>query len=128
MVITYSIEELHNIGNMLALKQCLEQNSNISIVKNVQDYEESLLHLQQQLHMLGHPVQVMPKPPIYADQLETMISTTTNRNQPLASSVAEFFKKAKQNFHPEINIDPTKVRRLSEVEAELISECHREYR
>lgn len=41
-------------------------------------------------------------------------------DQQLTSSVAEFFRKAQQNFYSQTSIDPTKVRRLSEVEAELV--------
>lgn len=41
-------------------------------------------------------------------------------SQELTDSVAEFFRKAEQNFYSQASIDPTKVRRLSEVEAELI--------
>lgn len=44
----------------------------------------------------------------------------------LTQSVAEFFIKGQINFHPKTDIDPTKVRRLSEVEAELINGPHQD--
>lgn len=41
-------------------------------------------------------------------------------DEKLTSSVADFFRKAQQNFYPQV-IDPTKVRRLSDIEAELVT-------
>lgn len=45
----------------------------------------------------------------------------------LSLSVADFFQNSRINFHPQTNIDPTKVRRLSEVEAELVLESLARY-
>lgn len=120
MVITYTIEELHNIGNIMALKRTLNHpNNNDIMVKNAQDFEENLVHFQKQLQMLGHPIQVVQWPPAINNK-QVADTTTHDDGQQLSSSVAEFFKKAKQNFHFGSDIDPTKVRRLSDVEAELL--------
>lgn len=50
---------------------------------------------------------------------EPTVEELEQQNQ-LTNPVAEFFRKAQLNFHAQTSIDPTKVRRLSEVEAEII--------
>lgn len=123
MVITYSIEELHSIGNMLSLKQCIDQHKIQKQPPPIQlrnEFQENLIHLQRHLEMLGHPIQVSDGRSI-TNQFQHHQQPDQSQ-QPLTSSVAEFFKRAKQNSHFSISIDPTKVRRLSDVEAELMAD------
>lgn len=131
MVISYSIKELNAIGEMVILKECIsrlptEQISRqpsppivtttvryqpaTSTVKSASDFLNDFAQFQQQL---GQSVQ------INRDQNQNNWQSQY-REPPLTNSVAEFFKKAQQNFNPPTTIDPTKVRRLSDVEAELI--------
>lgn len=56
-----------------------------------------------------------------AIRVEMFITDYSTSYSTLTSSVADFFKKAQQNFYAQASIDPTKVRRLSEIEAELLT-------
>lgn len=105
------------------------------------------LHLQQQLPpKISKPIQIRVSdliPPArptsadssvptslgfgsanqYSDRFHEPSYNELQQQQQLADSVAEFFRKAQLNFHAQTSgIDPTKVRRLSEVEAELIGQ------
>ena len=104
MVISYTIKELNAIGEMVILKECISRMQPTSM----SNFQLEFLQFQQQLQQqLGH-------------QIEVNLDLQKPQEQHLTSSVAEFFKKAQQNFYAQTSIDPTKVRRLSEVEAELI--------
>lgn len=92
------------------MKQAMEQKA-----------RQQIIRLQQQIEAQFR----------YQSDIESDIYNQNNRaleqqqyeihqHQQLTDSVAEFFRKAEQNFYSQASIDPTKVRRLSEVEAEII--------
>jgi len=102
MVISYSIKELNAIGEMVTIKECLSR-----VQSNNENNNSPFECLQSQLQQqFGHQIKLNRE--------------SCPNHGPLTSSVAEFFRKAQQNFYAQTSIDPTKVRRLSEVEAELI--------
>lgn len=111
MVIRYSIEELNNIGEMVILRECIKSKNQKEECTNkanklMQDCEFKLMDICQQemdIHRMAQPQHQLP-----------------DSTSPLTSSVAEFFKKAQQNFYLKTNIDPTKIRRLSEIESEMV--------
>lgn len=96
MVIRYSIQELTAIGEMVILKECIS-NAQKNDNKN---FPEKFLQFVQECQKLNQSME--------------------NSQDQLTSPVAEFFKRARQNFYPSTSVDPTKVRRLSEVEAEIV--------
>ena len=95
MVIKYSI------GDLLYLREITIIKDTLKMIRQDQ--------AQDKIQLLGHPIQFIH---------ETNIE---GKPEPLSPSVAEFFRKAQQNFHVHTSIDPTKVRCLSEVEAELVN-------
>lgn len=151
MVICYSIKELNTIGEMVILKECIsrippqsaqsQQPTNLvtssinptSVTTNNNNnnanFQQEFLLFQQQLQQqLGNQIQVdisnyvkAQNQQLNADSGPESPTSTTPDNQQLTSSVAEFFRKAQQNFYAQTSINPTKVRRLSEIEAELIA-------
>lgn len=106
MVIKYSIEDLHYIRNVIRVRDTLEM---VLQGPETNKLQEDLNPYQQHIHLLGHPIHfnrgASIEPP----------------SESLSPSVADFFMKAQQNFYVHTQVDPTKVRRLSEVEAELIN-------
>lgn len=96
MVIKYSIDGLYYIRDMTLVKDTLDMLRQGAPIKMPQ--------------LLGHPIHFSQREPIEPQP-----------SNALAPSVAEFFRKAQQNFYVHTNIDPTKVRRLSEIEAELLN-------
>lgn len=119
MVISYTIPQLNEIGEKVLLRRCIskmqpqehqhQQDFTIDLTPTTNhNFEQEFLLFQQQLQQqLGHQIPVNRE-------------ISGSYDQPLTSSVADFFRKAQQNFYAQSSIDPTKVRRLSEVEAELI--------
>lgn len=107
MVIRYSIEELNNIGEMVILKECIKsQNKVEECTNNAKKLMQDMMDICQQeldINRLAQPQNQLP-----------------DSTSPLTSSVAEFFKKAQQNFYAKTSIDPTKIRRLSEIESEIV--------
>lgn len=123
MVISYTIKELNEIGQRVILQECFarmqppHQQTNGSKNYN-NNFQQELLQFQQQLQkQLGHPITVNSQS---EEQLQH--EHHHHRQQQLTSSVAEFFRKAQQNFLCEASLDATKVKLLSEVEAELIGD------
>lgn len=129
MVIKYSIPEMLAIGEKVTLEQCFtpagaNQVSSTTLPHSVSDYDQAsiinrnfqrdLIEFRKQLLELGHPIQVS------RDYTATYESCHNCQDQQLSESVAEFFRKAQQNFYTNTAMDATRVRRLSEVEAELI--------
>lgn len=119
MVICYTIKELNAIGETVILKELLArlqpdyvQPSGPQFVNYHQQYFQQQQQQSIDFNKSSHQL-------ISNMELENQQSAAGQQDQ-LTSSVAEFFKKAQQNFYAQTNIDPTKVRRLSEVEAELI--------
>lgn len=106
MVICYTIKELNAIGEMVLLKECIS-GQQAAVTNTNKNLQQEFLQFQQQFQQLQR-----------GEQLH-MNGDYQQSYEPLASSVADFFRKAQQNFYAQTNIDPTKVRRLSEVEAEL---------
>lgn len=104
MVIKYSREELYNLRDMLVTRETLQLM--------LQGHKETRNAIHGHMQLLGHPIH-------FGQSAES-----TDEAQPveLSPAVADFFKKAQQNFHVQTGVDPTKIRRLSEVEAELVNE------
>lgn len=140
MVICYTIKELNAIGEKVILselsgKLCQKQtishdfppdseiNSLVSstVPGNGYNFQQELLQFEQQIHQLGLQIRVNRAPPVPHYQPSVIGAYQPIRQEPqLTSSVAEFFRKATLNLNPQANIDTSKVRRLSEVEAELL--------
>lgn len=97
MVIRYSIQELNAIGEIVILKECI---SDARTTPN-NEHANKLLKFMQECER----------------QMNKCQQDTDVR---LTSSVAEFFRRAQQNFYTSTSIDPTKIRRLSEIEADII--------
>lgn len=121
----YSIKELYAIGEKVILQECLSRmhtadgsynNNNNNTDHNLgSHFQQELLHFQLQLQkQLGHPITVNSK--------SEEMSQQDHRQQQLTSSVAEFFKKAQQNSLCEPSFDVSKVKLLSEVEAEMLGD------
>lgn len=151
MVIKYSADELIAIGEMVTLKECISRTPNqhdlepqyhqvyvpsaqdqptygasasSKIPSNSISADNFLEDFAQFQHHLSQSIQ------FNRDIKMQLQDPSQNQEQQLSDSVAEFFKKAQQNFHPPSSIgqaDSTtstasKVRRLSDVEAELLSQ------
>ena len=146
MVIKYSAPELIAIGEMVILKECIaripdqrrqqelephyhqvyvphdtftpQRNASFSISADnfLQDFAQFQHNLDQSIQ-LNRDIN-------WQDQ-QTNRAQQEQRQQKLTNSVAEFFKKAQQNFHPNPNqadSSSSRARRLSEVEAELLGQ------
>jgi hypothetical protein len=149
MVIKYSAPELIAIGEMVILKDCIARapdqrkqqesepqyhqvyvppsqdtavapqrtcSTSISPDNFLQDFAQFQHTLDQSIH-LNRDI----------NWQNQTIKSQRDQQQKLTSSVAEFFKKAQQNFHPTPNSvqadsSSTRARRLSEVEAELLGQ------
>lgn len=128
MVIRYSVEELIAIRNLVTIQEYMKQ---VMEQKARQEEFQVFFRLQQQIEAQcrdqrsqsvdytpsnqgQHQHQQQQQNQVQAQQQQQ------NGSLQLTDSVAEFFRKAEQNFYSQASIDPTKVRRLSEVEAELI--------
>lgn len=131
MVISYTIDELNAIGRKVILQECLsrvqqnQQQTNGSNNFNNNNFQLELLQFQQQLQKhLGHPITVNSRSEDNSkhEQQQQNHIYHNQQQQQLTSSVAEFFRKAQQNFLCEASLDATKVKLLSEVEAELIGD------
>jgi hypothetical protein len=147
MVIKYSATELIAIGEMVILKECISRipsqtqhhetepqyqqvyvpssqdtfttqktssSSSISADNFLQDFAQFQHNLDQSIQ-LNRDINWQSE----------VHKTQQEQQQKLTNSVAEFFKKAQQNFHPNPNSSQpdsssTRARRLSEVEAELL--------
>lgn len=112
MVIRYSIQELNAIGELVIIRECLsnaarEREGSEKFQKFMQECDLHIkkYQIEMDIHRLTQPQDQSPD--------------SSSQNQ-LTSSVAEFFKKAQQNFYVSTSIDPTKIRRLSEIEAEIV--------
>lgn len=138
MVIKYSLAELNAIGEMVLIQECISRVpqyhqvympdsttnmesaqmnhslNSISADNFLQDYAQFQHHLDQSIQLNRD---------ISWQQQHTHMLQRQKQEQ-LTDSVAEFFKKAQQNFHPQTNGKEsiTKARRLSEVEAELLGQ------
>lgn len=111
MVISYTIQELNEIGQRVILQECSSRFQQTNGSKIYNNFQQDLLQFQQQLQKhLGHPITV---------NSQSEDQSQNEHQQQLTSSVAEFFRKAQQNFLCEASLDATKVKLLSEVEAEL---------
>lgn len=139
MVISYTIQELTAIGEMVLLKECISRVNNEAqqnhqppsdviqpATSTTTSATEFLNEFAQYQQKLTYPIgfnRDSRRPQYqnhhYQPQQQQQYQVQPS-DPPLTSSVAEFFKKAQQNFNPTNTIDPTKVRRLSDVEAELI--------
>lgn len=115
MVITYNPKELNMIGEYVIIRDLISQMQVDTI--------------QQQFEMFQNKVQLDYNFKIKSndqmkeqDDKESTDFEADSGGEKLTKSVADFFKKAQQNFYSQSNIDPTKVRRLSEVEAELFNQ------
>lgn len=148
MVIKYTIPELNAIGEMVLLQECISRMpqyqaepqyhqvylpdtttdtpkpqtraeplpNSISADHFLQDYAQFHNHLDQSIQM--------NRDISWQQQHAYMMQLQQKQDQQLADSVAEFFRKAQQNFRPQGGSSEraTRVRRLSEVEAELLGQ------
>lgn len=105
MVIKYSIKELHAIGEMVILRDCSSKIQPAAI-DPIQYQLMQLQQLQGQLNTSQFDIQLH-------------IGRETDKSQDLTPAVADFFKNAQRNFYSSAEIDPTNIKLLSEVEAEL---------
>lgn len=150
MVIKYSAPELIAIGEMVILKECIARipnqqqsqqelepqyhhvyvpptsqdtfipqrmSSSISADNFLQDFAQFQHNLDQSIQ-LNRDISC---------QEQATKAQQEREQQKLTNSVAEFFKKAQQNFHPnpsstQADSTSTRARRLSEVEAELLGQ------
>lgn len=148
MVIKYTIPELNAIGEMVLLQECISRMpqcqaepqyhqvylpdtttgmatahqtratplpNSISADNFLQDYAQFHSHLDQSIQQNRDTSW---------QQQHAYMMQQQKQDQQLADSVAEFFRKAQQNFHPQKGGTEaaTRVRRLSEVEAELLGQ------
>lgn len=122
----------HHVGLPPSIQKLFEQQKRFVSAKSNQHHNQAAAIISSSTSNNNNNIK-------YVSQLE---SYSKGKNQIVADSnahssdfsinsdaltkpVAEFFKKAQQNFYSQANIDPTKVRRLSEVEAELCAKVDR---
>lgn len=161
MVISYSIQELYAIGEMMTITEllargksssaeleCNNKFNTVDFIKTFQKLINTQLHptvdQQQSVSTSNSNInstssnysnhegdeQSQQQQPLILNRsdgtTDSGVAGGIDNNQgSLTLSVAEFFRKAQQNFYAQASIDPTKVRRLSEVEAELIGATER---
>lgn len=123
MVIRYSIEDLLAIGEKVILRECVSRYETPIVMNPLEFQLMQLQQLQRLQSQFGNHLHIQME----ADVFEPC---DMSHQEPLASSVADFFKKAQQVFYPlddsYVNaigdgVDPRKARFLCDVEAELFS-------
>lgn len=120
MVISYTMDELLAIGEKVTLEGLMAGSRyGLNDTKEADIYEFSELHKLTQVNITDHIQQICRMSSQFTKDDQGRQEPTSEE---LAESVVEFFRKAQQNFYAKTSIDPTKVRSLSEVEAELISQ------
>ena len=147
MVISYTIQELNAIGEIVFLKECISRMSLQQQQQHQYHQQHYYHHHHQEQYQRQNSESGSPLPSYYQTEHKSFTrdnSLSANdliqsiirdigiierpqlppvRQEPplLTNSVAEFFRKAQQIYRPEPNVDPTRARRLSDVEAELIT-------
>lgn len=155
MVISYSIQELYAIGEMMTITELLARGKSATSEIECNNKFDTVDFIKTFQKLIGTQLHSS-----VVDQQQAVTTSNNNNNNDssnhtgqngddqsqrqlnmdgsnrdaidagdsqgsLTSSVAEFFRKAQQNFYAQASIDPTKVRRLSEIEAELIGASER---
>lgn len=119
MVIRYSIEDLLAIGEKVILRECVSRYETPVVMNPLEFQLMQLQQLQRLQSQFGNHLHIQME----ADVFEPC---DMSHQEPLTSSVADFFKKAQQVLYTQEDhyfghvIDPRKARRLSDVEAELL--------